>query len=110
MVVSLLNTSRSNTVGIVNVLRLKLIGELIVKIVIVCSPTLMNESLAFEPGISPELRERVLARLGLQQNPATTLAGLREVYAAWCANVPFDNVRKLIHVRSENKGPLPSYT
>jgi hypothetical protein len=71
---------------------------------------IMTASKKAEPVISPEVRERVLARLGLRRNPETTLAGLREVYAAWCAHVPFDNVRKLIHVQSQNKGPLPSYT
>lgn len=39
--------------------------------------------------------------------PATDLAGLSSLYAAWCRCVPFDNVRKLIHVRAERPEPLP---
>lgn len=70
----------------------------------------MNSNVSAEPVISPDLRERVLSRLGLRQRPEPTLAGLRQFYAAWCDHVPFDNVRKLIHVRSQKSGPLPSYT
>ena len=54
-----------------------------------------------------ELQERILARLGLGQFPEPTLAGLRVLYAAWCRRVPFDNVRKLIHVRAQKAGLLP---
>ena len=57
--------------------------------------------------LSPELTERVLARLGLTGKPETTLEGLRTLYGAWCQRVPFDNVRKLIHVRGNKPGPLP---
>jgi N-hydroxyarylamine O-acetyltransferase len=54
-----------------------------------------------------ELLERVLDGLGLAGIPAADLAGLRAVYGAWCRRVPFDNIRKLIHVRSEASGALP---
>jgi len=60
--------------------------------------------------ISPALVERVLARLGLQRNPEPTLDGLRLLYAAWCRRVPFDNVRKMIHLRRGKAGPLPGRT
>jgi arylamine N-acetyltransferase len=70
----------------------------------------MNAGLCPEPILTPDFVEKILARLGLQRRPERTLAGLREFYAAWCANVPFDNVRKLIHVRARRKGPLPSFT
>jgi N-hydroxyarylamine O-acetyltransferase len=53
--------------------------------------------------------ERVLARLGLQRKPEPTLDGLRLLYAAWCRGVPFDNVRKIIHLRGEKAGPLPGF-
>ena len=54
-----------------------------------------------------ELFELVLARLGFSGRPEPTLDNLRAVYSAWCQRVPFDNVRKLIHVRSRASGPLP---
>ena len=57
--------------------------------------------------LSLNLLERVLTRLGLSNRPAPTLDGLRTLYAAWCRNVPFDNVRKLIHVHHHDSGPLP---
>lgn len=58
-------------------------------------------------GISIDLLERVLMKLGLSDRPAPTLAGLQALYAAWCRKVPFGNVRKLIHVRNDDPGPLP---
>lgn len=56
------------------------------------------------------LFERVLARLGFSERPEPTLAGLRAIYHAWCQRVPFDNVRKVIHVRAGDTGPLPGST
>jgi N-hydroxyarylamine O-acetyltransferase len=60
--------------------------------------------------LAPALRERVLAKLGFAGAPAPTLENLRALYAGWCQRVPFDNVRKLIHVRAGNSGPLPGST
>lgn len=57
--------------------------------------------------LSPDLLERALLRLGFSDRPATTLGGLQTLYAAWCRNVPFDNVRKLIHLDRNESGPLP---
>lgn len=54
-----------------------------------------------------ELFENVLLKLGFSQRPAPTLEGLRALYGAWCRHIPFDNVRKLIHVRAGESGPLP---
>ena len=54
-----------------------------------------------------DLLERVLMKLGLSDRPAPTLDGLQTLYAAWCRKVPFDNVRKLIHMHNHNPGPLP---
>ncbi|MGH8518889.1 MAG: arylamine N-acetyltransferase [Panacagrimonas sp.] len=53
------------------------------------------------------LRNRVLARLGFSATPEPTLAGLTSLYGAWCRMVPFDNIRKLIHLRRGDAGPLP---
>ena len=60
--------------------------------------------------LSPDIAERVLAKLGFAGSPAPTFENLRVIYAAWCRGVPFDNVRKLIHVRAGNSGPLPGST
>jgi len=58
-------------------------------------------------GITTDLRNRVVARLGLVRELPADLASLRTVYAAWCRTVPFDNVRKLIALRTGDTGPLP---
>lgn len=60
--------------------------------------------------ISSALRERVIERLGLPTVVPRDLDGLRAVYAAWCSTVPFDNVRKLIALRTGDDGPLPGNT
>jgi len=57
--------------------------------------------------ISEDLAERVLAKLGYSRKPAADRAGLEALYAAWCRNVPFDNARKLIHLRASDPSPLP---
>jgi arylamine N-acetyltransferase len=56
------------------------------------------------------LVERILDRLGLSSKPEVSLAGLADLYGAWCRKVPFDNIRKLIHVRAANPAPLPGDT
>jgi N-hydroxyarylamine O-acetyltransferase len=50
---------------------------------------------------------RVLERLEIPANPAVDLATLEAVFAAWCQRIPFDNVRKIIHVQSGDSSPLP---
>lgn len=60
--------------------------------------------------VPPGLLERVLAKLGFRDRPPPSLEGLRATYAAWCQHVPFDNVRKLIHLRSGEVGPFPGDT
>lgn len=62
------------------------------------------------PILSDELLERVLERLDFNHRPPPTLESLRRLYAAWCRRVPFDNVRKLIHIRAGKGGPLPGST
>ena len=59
------------------------------------------------PLLAQELVERVLGRLGLTRPVNPTLEGLGVVYSAWCQKVPFDNVRKLIHLRADHGSPLP---
>jgi arylamine N-acetyltransferase len=61
-------------------------------------------------GLDPALRERVLAKLGFPAPPLPDRAGLAALYASWCQRVPFDNLRKLLHVRSGDPGPLPGDT
>lgn len=60
--------------------------------------------------LSPALVDRVLEAFGLPARPQADLDGLRAVYDAWCRNVPFDNIRKLIAVRAGDTGPLPGDT
>jgi N-hydroxyarylamine O-acetyltransferase len=60
-----------------------------------------------QTGLAADLRDRVLERLGLPGPPAPDLAGLRALYRAWCLHVPFDNVRKMIALRSGELRPLP---
>lgn len=57
--------------------------------------------------LSPHLVNQVLERLGLSGKPALNPSGLETVYSAWCKAVPFDNVRKLIHLKSGSNAPLP---
>ncbi|MDG2028386.1 MAG: arylamine N-acetyltransferase [Acidimicrobiales bacterium] len=40
--------------------------------------------------------DEVVERLGFAQRPATDIDGLRDLYQAWCRQVPFDNLRKLV--------------
>lgn len=59
------------------------------------------------PNLAPDLVDRVLEQFGLSERPDSDLAGLHALYGAWCRNVPFDNIRKLIAVRAGDPGPLP---
>ncbi len=60
-----------------------------------------------EPALSTEMRDQVLTRLGIPRGGPPDLAMLRDVYRAWCDQIPFDNVRKLIALRTGDAGPLP---
>lgn len=57
--------------------------------------------------LTPALRDRALGRLGFSSPPPLTATGLAALYAAWCAKVPFDNVRKMIALRSGGPAELP---
>ncbi|HEX4950618.1 MAG TPA: arylamine N-acetyltransferase [Blastocatellia bacterium] len=54
-----------------------------------------------------DLCDLVLTKLGFTQSPSLDYEGLRSLYRAWCAHVPFDNVRKMIALRTESDGSLP---
>jgi len=54
-----------------------------------------------------DLVERVLERLGLRRRPDVSLPALADLYDRWSRRVPFDNIRKLIHVRGNDPRPLP---
>ncbi|MFA5630151.1 MAG: arylamine N-acetyltransferase [Porticoccaceae bacterium] len=57
--------------------------------------------------LPPALVEKILERLGLHAAPGIDLPGLETLYAAWCREVPFDNIRKLIHLRGGAADNLP---
>lgn len=63
-------------------------------------------SVSLHDPLAPQLLERVLDRLGLPGRPDPDADGLRALYARWCTQVPFDNIRKLIHLRSADARPL----
>jgi N-hydroxyarylamine O-acetyltransferase len=54
-----------------------------------------------------DLIDAVLAKLDLSVRPEPTLRGMAAIYSAWCRRVPFDNIRKMIHLRGGAPGPLP---
>lgn len=58
-------------------------------------------------GLPPALQEQVLERLGFSDPPSLDQEGLGALYGAWCARVPFDNVRKMIVLRTRPDDPLP---
>lgn len=57
--------------------------------------------------ISRHLLTKVLERLGFSEPVVPDLNTLQRLYASWCLNVPFDNVRKMIVLKAEEKRPLP---
>ena len=57
--------------------------------------------------LTPDLRDRVLDRLGLSTTPAADIEGLRAVYGAWCESVNFDNIAKLIALRTAAAESFP---
>ena len=57
--------------------------------------------------ISQELQTKILDRLKLSKPITADIQALRSLYFSWCLNVPFDNLRKMIALKSENKQALP---
>jgi len=49
----------------------------------------------------------ISSRLDLGLPVERDTAGLRRVFAAWCSNVPFDNLQKTRALFSDPQGPLP---
>ncbi len=59
--------------------------------------------------LSPELIEQILIKLGFSKPPAIDLPGLSGLYKTWCSKVPFDNIRKRIHLAANSAHPLPGH-
>lgn len=57
--------------------------------------------------LAPELIEQMLTKLGFSEPPSVDLDGLTSLYGAWCRKVPFDNIRKRIHLAANDPRPLP---
>jgi N-hydroxyarylamine O-acetyltransferase len=55
--------------------------------------------------LDDDLLSRVLGKMSVSR-PTLDLAGLSEIYAAWCRSIPFDNIRKMIALR-EPASPMP---
>jgi arylamine N-acetyltransferase len=53
---------------------------------------------------------QAIDRLGLSAGIRPDLDGLRQVYRAWCLNVPFDNIAKVTALRTNAPGALPGTT
>lgn len=54
-------------------------------------------------GVNTETIKQVRTELGLPESVSTDIKGLRQVYAAWCNNMTFDNVRKFVSLRAGDK-------
>lgn len=57
--------------------------------------------------LADDLVDRLLRKFGFDARPEADLEGLFEVYSAWCRNVPFDNLRKLIALSDPDCARLP---
>jgi len=67
----------------------------------------MTNSNVSDPVLSPDLLERVLAKLGLSDHPSLDLDGLNALFAAFCGNVPaIDNILKRIWLAGNQTTPL----
>jgi arylamine N-acetyltransferase len=65
-----------------------------------------STSSSTEDVLPASLCDAVLQRLGFPHPPAADLAGLRAIYGAWCERVPFNNVGKVIALRTDAASPL----
>ena len=63
--------------------------------------------MAKRSALNPELRGRVLQKLGFAREPQLDFEGLAALYRAWCETIPFDNAAKLIALRTGVGGNLP---
>lgn len=68
---------------------------------------MISDKEMIENVLKEELVYRILAKLGINHRPSPDLHGLKAIYSAWCSKVPFDNIRKRIHLESGSHAPLP---
>jgi N-hydroxyarylamine O-acetyltransferase len=61
---------------------------------------------ATENSLDLELRDAILERFGFAAPPEADFSGLCAIYNAWCQRVPFENLGKVIALRSDG-APLP---
>jgi arylamine N-acetyltransferase len=57
--------------------------------------------------ISKELQTKILRRLEFNEPVSADIQTLQRLYSSWCMNMPFDNLRKMIALKSGNKQSLP---
>jgi len=57
--------------------------------------------------LEPKLLEQILTKLGFSAPPSIDYSCLCHLYRAWCQNIPFDNIRKRIHLAAKDPSPLP---
>lgn len=57
--------------------------------------------------LNEKLLDGILDRFGRSARPSADLDGLQTIYGAWCLSVPFDNIAKLVSLRSGVVAPLP---
>lgn len=68
---------------------------------------IMDNSDLSDPVLSPDLLERVLAKLGLSDHPSLDRSGLNGLYAAFCGKVAaIDNILKRIWLTGDQATPL----
>lgn len=53
------------------------------------------------PPLPSSVVDQVVERFGFVERPSSDLDGLHALYSAWCRNVPFDNLRKLVALHYE---------
>lgn len=70
------------------------------------STSARNNPMRDDP-LPPALVDLIRKRFEITGPPERDIEGLRAIYRAWCRSVPFDNVRKMISLRTEKPGPLP---
>lgn len=58
-------------------------------------------------GLDKKLVEKILLKLGIDYPGAPDITALTAIYGSWCKKIPFDNIRKRIHLESGNPAPLP---
>ncbi len=66
-----------------------------------------NVAAKLDKTLSKQQIELILQKLGFSNYPEPGENSLRAIYRSWCGKVPFDNVRKLIHIHANDPAPLP---